>query len=121
MHALGLVVVVPRGLVVVDAFAPLQSTVIRPLPAVRSATTIRFATIPEKGEKQVQETPPTADYFSSAKSLSLFEGVPYEQLTIGVLKEDLEGENRVSQTPDTVRNLVKSGFTVVVEQNGKFS
>jgi hypothetical protein len=45
--------------------------------------------------------------------------VPYEQLTIGVLKETFPGENRVSQTPDSVKNLVKAGFTVIVQSGGK--
>lgn len=45
--------------------------------------------------------------------------VPYSELTIGVLKETYKGENRVSQTPDSVRSLVKEGLTVVVEAGGK--
>lgn len=44
--------------------------------------------------------------------------IAYEQLTIGVVKESLDGENRVSQTPDSVRGLVKAGFTVLVEAGG---
>jgi NAD(P) transhydrogenase len=42
-------------------------------------------------------------------------GIPYSELTVGVLKEVVPGENRVSQTPETVKNLVKAGFDVVVE------
>jgi hypothetical protein len=45
--------------------------------------------------------------------------IPYEQLTIGVLKEVTEGEARVSQTPETVANLVKKGFHVLVEAGGE--
>lgn len=45
--------------------------------------------------------------------------IPYAELTIGVVKETLEGENRVSQTPDSVRGLVKAGFTVLVQAGGK--
>ena len=44
--------------------------------------------------------------------------IPYSQLTIGVVKETYPGENRVSQSPDSVRSLVKAGFNVVVEQGG---
>jgi hypothetical protein len=44
--------------------------------------------------------------------------VPYSELTIGVMKETFPGENRVSQTPDSVANLVKAGLTVIVEQGG---
>lgn len=49
-----------------------------------------------------------------------FQGIPYQELTIGVLKETYHGENRVSQTPDTVKNLVKEGFSVVVQSGGTF-
>ncbi len=44
--------------------------------------------------------------------------IPYSELTIGVLKETYPGENRVSQTPDSVLGLVKAGFTVLVEAGG---
>ena len=50
----------------------------------------------------------------------LGEPIPYSELTIGVLKETFPGENRVSQTPDSVHSLVKEGFTVVVEAGGEF-
>eukprot|EP00545_Synedropsis_sp_CCMP1620_P013199 CAMPEP_0119004496 /NCGR_PEP_ID=MMETSP1176-20130426/1171_1 /TAXON_ID=265551 /ORGANISM="Synedropsis recta cf, Strain CCMP1620" /LENGTH=1177 /DNA_ID=CAMNT_0006956203 /DNA_START=406 /DNA_END=3939 /DNA_ORIENTATION=- len=45
----------------------------------------------------------------------LGKGIPYDDLTIGVVKETFEGETRVSQTPDSVHNLVKAGFHVVVQ------
>ncbi len=48
----------------------------------------------------------------------LGKAIPYQDLTIGVLKETYEGENRVSQTPDSVRSLTKAGFHVIVEQGG---
>jgi hypothetical protein len=44
---------------------------------------------------------------------------PYSDLTIGVMKERYPGENRVSQTPDSVAALVKAGFGVVVEAGGQ--
>jgi hypothetical protein len=46
--------------------------------------------------------------------------IPYNELTIGVLKEKIEGETRVSQTPDSVATLIKAGFTVLVESGGTF-
>ena len=45
--------------------------------------------------------------------------IPYEDLTIGVMKETFNGENRVSQTPDSVASLIKAGFNVVVQAGGK--
>lgn len=50
---------------------------------------------------------------SSTKILT--EPIPYEQLTIGVMKEVFEGENRVSITPDNAEMFVKAGFNVVVQ------
>lgn len=50
----------------------------------------------------------------------LGKAIPYEELTIGVLKETMDGETRVSQTPDSVANLVKAGFHVMVEAGGMF-
>eukprot|EP00978_Attheya_sp_CCMP212_P023740 scaffold73313_cov47-Attheya_sp.AAC.1 len=41
--------------------------------------------------------------------------VPYEEITIGVIKETFPNENRVSQTPDNVSLLRKAGFQVVVQ------
>ena len=43
-------------------------------------------------------------------------GTPYEQLTVGVVKERKERERRVAQSPESVALLVKKGFRVVVEQ-----
>lgn len=45
--------------------------------------------------------------------------IPYDQLTIGVMKETYKGENRVSQSPDSVKMLIKEGFHVVVQAGGK--
>jgi Alanine dehydrogenase/PNT, N-terminal domain len=45
--------------------------------------------------------------------------IPYEELSIGVLKEVTEGEKRVAQTPESVATLVKKGFHVLVEAGGK--
>ena len=45
--------------------------------------------------------------------------IPYEELTIGVLKETFVGEKRVSQSPDSVSSLVKSGFNVAVQSGGE--
>lgn len=62
----------------------------------------------------------TSDAFLSNESTKDWKKpIPYTELTIGVLKETYPGENRVSQTPDSVQNLVKAGFTVVVESGGK--
>jgi hypothetical protein len=46
-------------------------------------------------------------------------GIPYDQLTIGVLKETFPGEKRVSQSPDSVASLIKVGFKVVVQSQGE--
>lgn len=53
-----------------------------------------------------------------SSSTLLGKGIPYSEMTIGVLKESYAGENRVSQTPDSVRSLIKAGLNVVVESGG---
>jgi hypothetical protein len=69
-------------------------------------------------EQEAKDT--TSDAFLSNESTKDWkQPIPYSELTIGVLKETYPGENRVSQTPDSVHNLVKAGFTVVVEAGGE--
>jgi hypothetical protein len=53
------------------------------------------------------------------KANILGDPIPYEELTIGVMEETYKGENRVSQTPDSVKMLVKAGFNVVVQAGGE--
>lgn len=57
---------------------------------------------------------------STASKIVLRKPIPYSDLTIGVLKETFPGENRVSQTPDSVSTLVIAGFNVVVQAGGVF-
>ena len=45
--------------------------------------------------------------------------IPYSDITIGVLKEDYQNENRVSVAPESVKMLVDAGLNVVVESGGK--
>jgi hypothetical protein len=56
--------------------------------------------------------------FEVGTSKILGKKVPYEDLTIGVIKETFPNENRVSQTPDNVSLLRKAGFQVVVQSGG---
>lgn len=99
-----------------------RSRIIDPSPP-RIITTTTFATVEEDIEKQDKDK--TAAKFqlddsSSEQSELLGEPIPYSELTIGVLKETFKGENRVSQTPDSIRSLIKDGFTVIVEAGGTF-
>lgn len=98
-------------------------------------TTTLFATVEENqmlnhdasGEEeprqQQKQSRDDAKLFSSADVTNKIHGsvaIPYSELTIGVLRERMDGETRVSQTPDSVANLVKAGFTVLVESGGKY-
>ena len=40
-------------------------------------------------------------------------GIPYSELTVGVVKETYEGENRVAQSPESVKSLTLASFKVV--------
>jgi hypothetical protein len=44
-------------------------------------------------------------------------GIPYTELVIGVPKEIHENEKRVSLIPETVKQLTKLGFKVIVQKN----
>jgi Alanine dehydrogenase/PNT, N-terminal domain len=80
--------------------------------------TISFATVERE---LVSDDAPAAKFLDDAISPDLLgTPIPYSELTIGVMKETFPGENRVSQTPDSVHLLVKEGFTVVVERGGTF-
>jgi hypothetical protein len=75
---------------------------------------IRYATVPQEAEQQVSKEVVEAN----TESKSPGGPIPYSELSIGVLKETLKGENRVSQSPDGVRMLVKEGFKVLVQEGG---
>jgi hypothetical protein len=55
-----------------------------------------------------------------SNSAFLGPAIPYTELTVGVLKEAYSGENRVSQSPDSVQKLVKAGIKVVVQSGGMY-
>lgn len=87
--------------------------------SIRSQTVATYATLEgTKKEESVSksEDGPAAKFLEDSEHDFLGEPIPYSELTIGVLKETFPGENRVSQTPDSIKTLVKDGFTVVVEQ-----
>eukprot|EP00531_Pseudo-nitzschia_arenysensis_P005452 CAMPEP_0116137754 /NCGR_PEP_ID=MMETSP0329-20121206/12410_1 /TAXON_ID=697910 /ORGANISM="Pseudo-nitzschia arenysensis, Strain B593" /LENGTH=86 /DNA_ID=CAMNT_0003632677 /DNA_START=20 /DNA_END=276 /DNA_ORIENTATION=+ len=42
-------------------------------------------------------------------------GTPYSKLTVGIPKENFPLEKRVAATPESVKRLVKPGFSVLVE------
>jgi len=73
-------------------------------------------------DKVTETTPtPSSSYFEQTASATNKIGskpIPYEELTIGVLKETYPGENRVSQSPDSVASLVKAGLNVIVQSGG---
>jgi H+-translocating NAD(P) transhydrogenase len=70
---------------------------------------------------------PTNQFCEFSKNFNSFEkvketikeeikGIPYTDLIIGVPKEIHQNEKRVSLTPDTVKQLVKQGFRIVVQK-----
>jgi H+-translocating NAD(P) transhydrogenase len=42
-------------------------------------------------------------------------GTPHSEISVGIPKETFENERRVSQTPESITKLIKSGFNVLVE------
>jgi hypothetical protein len=117
-----------------SAWAPTGIATSRNLPRLLTNVGSRSSTSPrlyvsgndvEQDKKEgVAPSDKTSDSFVSAtggsSSKNWNEPIPYADLTIGVLKENFPGENRVSQTPDSIQNLIKAGFTVVVEAGGAY-
>jgi hypothetical protein len=87
-------------------------------PQVSSSTTTIYATIEDDKTESVADVPLKKEEEASSKSI--FAAIPYSELTIGVVKETFDGENRVSQTPDSVANLIKAGFAVIVQSGGMY-
>jgi Alanine dehydrogenase/PNT, N-terminal domain len=89
--------------------------------ATTTTTSTRYATISKKDDGIDFADVDTDNNFDveQQKVMLLGTAIPYEQLTIGVLKETYPGENRVAQTPDSVRTLIKAGMNVVVQAGGK--
>eukprot|EP01039_Chlorochromonas_danica_P008884 gene8884-9800_t len=50
------------------------------------------------------------------KEINHWYDIPIDDLILGIPRESVAEENRVSQTPETVAELVKLGFQVVVEK-----
>jgi Alanine dehydrogenase/PNT, N-terminal domain len=112
---------VPSTLVPPRPFAPQSLAVLSSQPQPwRRVPTARRATI----DIETPSTPPLEDDDDdegwTEGSRFLGKPVPYNELTVGVLKERYPGENRVSQSPDSVALLVKAGLSVVVETGGAF-
>ena len=87
-----------------------------------------YATVEDEQKKEAGKEVPKDDaaFISEAfnkdeaeEALTVFSPIPYSELTIGIVKETFKGENRVSQTPDSVKGLVTAGFTVIVESGGR--
>lgn len=101
------------------------------VPSSRITTSI-YATVEDEKQREKisssRDDDSVADAFLekgdlpiSHSSKTIFPSIPYSELTIGIVTETFDGENRVSATPDSVTNLIKSGFTVIVQSGGKFS
>lgn len=109
------------------AFSPALTTrsvsLTRPVGYYKSRTAvISYATVEkDKQKKKAVDEESVASKFNEQEPQLLGKPIPYSELTIGVLKENFKGENRVSQTPDSVSLLVKEGFSVVVESGGELN
>jgi Alanine dehydrogenase/PNT, N-terminal domain len=79
--------------------------------------------VPKEDEITTELTDAEFDKVISKKTLTSKitkdAAIPYNELTIGVLKETYPGEKRVSQSPDSIATLVKAGFNVVVQSGGE--
>lgn len=103
------------------------TTLTTPFPRTFSRKhTSLYATVEDEQKKESNVPSDDASFISDAfnkdeaeEAMTFFSPIPYSELTIGIVKETFKGENRVSQTPDSVKGLVKAGFTVIVESGGE--
>eukprot|EP00544_Gedaniella_sp_CCMP2646_P015719 CAMPEP_0202482952 /NCGR_PEP_ID=MMETSP1361-20130828/2298_1 /ASSEMBLY_ACC=CAM_ASM_000849 /TAXON_ID=210615 /ORGANISM="Staurosira complex sp., Strain CCMP2646" /LENGTH=1116 /DNA_ID=CAMNT_0049111045 /DNA_START=12 /DNA_END=3362 /DNA_ORIENTATION=- len=84
-------------------------------PAVRSLARPKTISLKSPLSATTLEPDVTAAVFEQEENRILGQPIPYDELTIGVMKETFKGENRVSQTPDSIKMLIKEGFNVVVQ------
>lgn len=101
-----------------SAFAP-KTSVVAPITK-RSKGSHIFVAAPVQDRQISKEDGVSKAFNLDESSRILGQPIPYEELTIGVMKETFPGENRVSQTPDSVQSLIKAGFQVVVQEGGTF-
>jgi len=87
---------------------------VNPPQSFRTVRNKALTSINPRNGGQFLATIAPADVVIDSTSASA-NGVPYEQLTVGVFKESFPGENRVSQSPDSVAMLIKAGLNVVIE------
>lgn len=96
------------------AFSPVATSSLARAPSTATKFGKRLAAA------TIEEDVTAAVFQQDDSNQILGQPIPYDQLTIGIMKETFKGENRVSQTPDSVKMLVKEGFNVVVQAGGKF-
>ena len=83
----------------------------------KSSSDVEEEDFPNPEDVAALTTPPSDE--QSTKNI-LGSPIPYEDLTIGILKESYPGENRVSVAPESVKLLVDAGLNVVVESGGEY-
>ena len=92
----------------------------------RQQYTALFSTIESPKSSDIESTSPNNDdswiseqFETKSPHQILGSPIPYSDITIGVLKEDYQNENRVSVAPESVKMLVDAGLNVVVESGGE--
>lgn len=101
------------------AFSPICKSV-RGVPNVSANKNKYHSRFQATIEENAMEVSGADDELEPEHSGILGAPIPYQDLTIGIMKETYKGENRVSQSPDSVKMLVKEGFNVVVQAGGKY-
>ena len=114
-----LVVLVGALLASSEAFVPSSRLVTVHKPSLWASVQQNQNQPPDQQKRKDTNDDDASFFASSSPSKIGTTPLPYSEVTIGVLKESFEGECRVSQTPDSVRNLVEQGLTVLVEQGGE--
>ena len=99
--------------------ASARRTFLPPPRLVATTTSLGSAVFEEKEESVVEEDDLDSKMIEAAFERRRWEApTPYEDMTVGIMKETYPGENRVSIAPESAALLTKAGFNVVVESGG---
>ena len=83
--------------------------------AFNSGPALRFSRL-GSAQRSAAARAPLPFSVATAPDLAEKTGVPYGELTVGVIKETQKLESRCAQSPQSAGSLAKAGFKVVVEK-----
>lgn len=104
-----------RAATMLSAMVKIRPTTVMTSKTARKCTSIVSTLAPAPVYRFAFAQCVSVRHFAAATAVESLPGRPFGEITIGVPAEVLKGEKRVSQTPETVAQLVKKGYKVAVQ------